>query len=135
MEWVDDPEDLLRHLMMCLKPKGVLSLTFYNIVGMIYKNLLRANYNKIIQKQYSGWPGSLTPTHPLSPEHVMDWLDELPLSILCHSGIRVFHDYILDPEDRERDPNTIVDLELEFSRKMPYRDMGRYQHILGQKKP
>jgi len=132
--WIADPERFIRSLMSLLPEGGALSLSFYNLTGMIYKNLLRTNYKKIQDKAYAGYPGGLTPTWPRAPETVMTWLRSYPIDILCHSGIRVFHDYILNPEDRKRDPDTVVDLELEFSRQMPYRDLGRYQHILGVKK-
>ena len=49
--------------------------------------------------------------------------------------MRVFHDYILDIKDQKKDPHIVVDLELKFSRKSPFREMGRYQHILGRKSP
>ncbi len=129
--WVVHPRALIRHIVALLKPGGCLSLSFYNLTGMIYKNLLRTNYKKIINKSYKGYPGSLTPTWPRAPETVLERLGEHPITIECHSGIRVFHDYILNPEDRERQPDTAVTLELEFSRQLPYRDLGRYQHILG----
>lgn len=133
LEWVQAPKDILFHLFEYLKQGGILSLTFYNINGMIFKNLLRTNYKKILTQDYAGWPGSLTPTHPLESEQVLSWLKQLKFEILCHSGIRVFYDYILDPEDKNKSPQTVMDLELEFSRKIPFRDMGRYQHILCKK--
>lgn len=133
LEWVQNPREILSNCIELLTPDGVLSLTFYNLNGMIYKNLLRANYNKILEEDYAGWPGSLTPTYPLAPEQVLSWLEDFKLDMLCHSGIRVFHDYILDAEDKNKSPETVVDLELKFSRKMPFRDMGRYQHMLCKK--
>ena len=135
LEWVHDPEDLIKYLIKYLKPGGILSLTFYNLVGMIYKNLLRTNYKRILDKDYKGFPGSLTPTHPRHPREVMTWLSNHPLTIVCHSGMRVFHDYILDMDDKEKEPDTVVDLELKLSRQSPYRNMGRYQHILCKKSP
>ncbi|MCF6246567.1 MAG: methyltransferase domain-containing protein [Desulfobacula sp.] len=134
IEWVQDPQDLITHLLRQLDQKGMLSLTFYNLNGMIFKNLLRVNYNKIIKEEYAGWPGSLTPTFPRDPADVLHQLDQQNVNIICHSGIRVFHDYILNPEDKEKHLETVLDLELKFSRRMPYRDLGRYQHILGKKK-
>ncbi len=131
--WIADPEKFIRSLMSLLSEGGALSLSFYNLTGMIYKNLLRTNYKKILDNAYTGYPGGLTPTWPREPETVMAWLNAHPFDILCHSGIRVFHDYILNPEDRKRDPDTVIDLELKFSRQRPYRDLGRYQHILGLK--
>ncbi len=131
--WVEDPGHFVDCLMDLLPGGGFLSLSFYNLTGMIYKNLLRTNYKKVLNKAYQGYPGSLTPTWPRTPEQVLTWLACHPFDTLCHSGIRVFHDYILDPVDRDRDPDTVIDLELEFSRQLPYRDLGRYQHILGRK--
>ena len=131
--WLAEPEPVLARLASLLKPGGILSLTFYNLNGMIFKNLLRANYKKILDKAYTGYPGGLTPTTPRPPEQVLEWLGTLPVTLLCHSGIRVFHDYILDPKDREKNPSTVVELELEFSRVLPYRDLGRYQHLLAVK--
>lgn len=133
LEWVHDPQDLIAHLLRQLKKGGILSMTFYNLNGMIYKNLLRTNYKKIQDQDYKGWEGSLTPTYPRLPSEVTGWLSDQGLKILCHSGMRVFHDYILNPEHREREPETVVRMELMLSRKMPYRDLGRYQHVIAVK--
>ena len=76
---------------------GTLSLSFYNLNGMIFKNLLRTNYKKILKKAYTGYPGSLTPCWPRTCEQVTQWLLNHPFEIFCQSGIRVFHDYILNP--------------------------------------
>ncbi|MCP3942630.1 MAG: methyltransferase [Desulfobacteraceae bacterium] len=134
LEWVHDPKDLIHHLMRLLKMNGMLSLTFYNLTGMIFKNLLRTNYKKILEKDYAGSPGGLTPTWPRKPEEVLEWIACHPFQILGHSGIRVFHDYILNTKDQDMEPDTVMELELKLSRQLPYRDMGRYQHILGYKK-
>ncbi len=133
LEWVQDPEKIISHLLTFLKPNGLLSLTFYNLNGMIFKNMLRVNYKKIIKEDYKGWPGSLTPAHPLLPEHVLSWLEIYKTKVLCHSGMRVFHDYILDLTDKDKHPETLLKLELKFSRQMPFRDLGRYQHIIAKK--
>ncbi len=72
----------------------------------------------------------MTPTSPRHPSDVSAWLEAENVEVICHSGIRVFHDYILNPEDREREPETVLEMELNLSRKMPYRDLGRYQHMV-----
>lgn len=130
MEWMQEPQSLLPHLLTYLKPQGYLSLTFYNIHSLIYKNLLRTNFKKIISKDYGGSRGSLTPINPLEPQQVLDWAAHLQLQLLSHSGIRVFHDYIFNEEHRGRDPHTLLQMELEFSQKEPYRSLGRYIHLL-----
>lgn len=133
IDWINNPDELLEHLLSCLKPEGLLSLTFYNIDGMILKNLLRTNYKKILKQNFKGWPGSLTPAYPKKPSDVIKMIENNNLKILCHSGMRVFHDYVLNIEDYQKDHETVVNLELEYSRQQPYRDIGRYQHILCRK--
>jgi S-adenosylmethionine-dependent methyltransferase len=130
MEWMQEPQSLLPHLLAYLKPQGYLSLTFYNIHSLIYKNLLRTNFKKIINRDYGGSAGSLTPINPLEPQQVLGWIAELPLQLLSHSGIRVFHDYIFNEAHREREPQTLLQMELAFSQQEPYRSLGRYVHLL-----
>ncbi len=131
--WVNLPVPFISRIMNLMAANGILSLSFYNLNGMIFKNLLRTNYKKILKQAYTGYPGSLTPVWPRTADQVTQWLLDHPFEILCRSGIRIFHDYILDPVDRERDPENQVRLELEFSRQSPFRDLGRYLHILGKK--
>jgi len=130
MEWMQEPDSLLPCLLAYLKPQGYLSLTFYNVHSLIYKNLLRTNFKKISSKDYGGSRGSLTPINPLEPKQVLGWISGLPLQVLSHSGIRVFHDYIFNEEHREREPHILLELELEFSQQEPYRSLGRYIHLL-----
>ncbi|NIB44539.1 methyltransferase domain-containing protein [Pseudomaricurvus alkylphenolicus] len=133
LEWVANPEQLLQCLMGVLAPKGLLSLTFYNVNSIKMKNLLRTNFKKVIEDDYRGYRGSLTPTWPRQPEEVYGWLAQLPLTELCHSGIRCFHDYILEPEHRTREPQQQLQLELRLSREEPWRSLGRYIHVLSRK--
>ncbi|MET0355565.1 MAG: methyltransferase domain-containing protein [Cellvibrio sp.] len=130
LEWVINPLDLLTSLNAYVCPGGLLSLTFYNLHSLIYKNLLRTNFKKIQTADYGGARGSLTPINPLYPEQVFEWLKHFPLDTLAISGIRVFHDYIFNEQHRERDPEAVVELELAFSRRMPYQLLGRYIHVL-----
>jgi len=134
MEWLQEPHSLLPCLRKYLKPQAYISLTFYNLHSLIYKNLLRTNFKKILKRDYAGQRGSLTPINPMNPVQVLAWVRELPLQLLAHSGIRVFHDYIFNEEHRERDRDTLVQLELEFSQQEPYRSLGRYQHLLLQQR-
>ena len=133
LEWVINQQELVGTLNYYLNPEGFLSLTFYNLHSLIYKNLLRTNFKKIQANDFGGSRGSLTPINPLYPETVFKWLDALPLNLLATSGIRVFHDYIFNEEHRERDPKSVVELELAFCRRQPYQLLGRYIHVLSQK--
>ena len=84
----------------------------------------------MVAEDYRGFRGSLTPTNPLRLEQVCQWLDSLGLPVLGHSGIRCFHDYILDPAHRNLDPASQIELELRLSREEPFRGLGRYIHLL-----
>jgi S-adenosylmethionine-dependent methyltransferase len=130
MEWLAEPRNLLPCLMRHLSVDGLLSLTFYNLHSMVYKNLLRTNYRKVLEQDYAAFRGSLTPINPLDPAVVAEWLAEQPLEVLCTSGIRVFYDYLLDPEARRQAPEAVLELELRLSRQEPYRSLGRYVHVL-----
>ena len=130
LEWVVEPRDLIRCLMHSLKPGGFPSLTFYNVNSIKMKNLLRANFRKVIDDDYTGYRGSLTPTYPRETCEVMEWLEGEHLDLLCHSGIRCFHDYILEPSHRMVNPNEQMELELRLSRQEPFRSLGRYIHLL-----
>ncbi len=134
LEWVLDPEALIDHLVRWLKPGGYLSLCYYNLHGAVYKNLLRANFKKVERGDYGGFRGSLSPINPLYPETVDRWLADRPLERLATSGIRVFHDYILDKTQREQNPDKVVELELRLSQTEPYRSLGRYLHVLLKKR-
>jgi len=133
IEWVAQPFALLDTLLARLRPGGHLSLIFYNQHGLVYKNLLRTNYKKIKNLDYRAFRGSLTPSKPQTPEALLAYAHSRDLQVKCHSGIRVFYDYILDPEQRARDAQSVLELELKFSRQLPYRDLGRYIHLLLQK--
>ena len=133
LEWLADPRETLAGLLSHLKPGGYLSLAFYNKHSLVYRNLLRGNLRKIVNEDYQGDPGSLTPMQALLPDDVISWLNQWGYEITLHSGIRVFSDYL---EKNYRAPlqlSDIIDMELRFSRVEPYRSLGRYIHLLARK--
>lgn len=133
LEWVVDQAGLIEALMPLVKVGGILSLTFYNRHGLIMKNLLRGRRPSLLDAEFKPGPGSLTPTRPLDPAQVLQAFDPAHWTLLCHSGIRVFHDYLLSPQGRAMPDDTLISLELELSRQEPYRGLGRYQHLLVQR--
>ncbi len=130
MEWMQDPSQLIDHLCKHIKPGGYLSLIFYNLNSLIFKNCLRTNFKKILNKDFAGSAGSLTPINPLTTEQVLDWVEQQPLEILSHSGIRVFHDYILNDAHKQKAPDELIQMELALSQQEPFRSLGRYIHLL-----
>lgn len=133
LEWLDQPAEFFAAVAPLLASGGWCSLIFYNINGLIFKNLLRTNYAKVINRDFRGARGGLTPLNPLQPEEVRTWAGNWNYEVICQSGIRVFHDYVLDKQLYERDPDAVEALELLYSRQQPYRDLGRYIHLLMRK--
>ncbi len=133
LEWMAEPESAFTHINRCLKKEGILSLAFFNLNAIVYKNLLRGNFLKVESNNYVGMKGSLTPINPLTIDDVFNWCEKYGFKILSHSGIRVFHDYIGNKEIRNRHPDAQIDMELKFSRLEPYRSLGRYIHVVAQK--
>ncbi|WP_066964788.1 methyltransferase [Microbulbifer sp. Q7] len=134
LEWLDQPQQALVHLAESLAPGGYLSLTFYNRRALEFRLLQRGSLRQLDRNRSSGdWgghPGSLTPRNPLLPEEVMGWIPQAGLSVIAHSGIRCFHDF-MTPEMRDKLPAAaIVEKELDYSRVDPYRQLARYVHLL-----
>lgn len=133
LEWVADQQGLLQVLPSLLRVGGYLSLMFYNRHGLVMKNLLRGRRPPILDNDFLPSAGSLTPTRPLDPQQVLQWLSPDVWQILCHSGIRVFHDLLLTEEGRAMPASELLATELELSRQEPYRSLGRYQHVLAKR--
>jgi len=133
LEWVEDPCSMLDLLVASLKPGAYLSLTFYNVDSIKMKNLLRGNYRKVLAGEYTGYRGSLTPTYPRHRDQVLNWMSPHDVQLLCHSGIRCFHDYLLDPSLRNANSDQQLALELSLSRQEPFRGLARYVHLLYRK--
>lgn len=130
MEWLQEPQRLLEYLIPQVKAGGIISIIFYNQHGLIFKNLLRTNFKKIATGDMRGKRGSLTPLNPLAPDQVRQWFASAGLRMISESGIRVFHDYILDDQLRNQQGEALIEQELAFSQKNPYKDLGRYMHFL-----
>ncbi len=133
LEWMANPEEAFPVLCENLESGGILSLAFFNVDSLIYKNLVRANYRKALSGDYVGVEGSLTPINPLKIDQVKAWCEQHGLTILDYSGIRTFHDYIADKTTRARHPEAVIEAELKFSKQDPFRQLGRYIHLVAQK--
>lgn len=134
LEWLAEPAQALESLSASLAPGGYLSLTFYNRRALEFRLLQRGSLRQLERnrssRDWGGHPGSLTPSNPLLSERVEGWIAQAGLSIVAHSGIRCFHDF-MTPEMRDKlPPSAIVAEELRYSRIDPYRQLARYVHFL-----
>lgn len=134
LEWLAQPKEAIEQLRELMKPGGYLSLTFYNRRALEFRLLQRGSFRQLDRnietEHWGGHPGSLTPQNPLLLEWVQDWLAQVGLTVVAHSGIRCFHDF-MTPVIRDKLPAAaIVEKEMEYSRVDPYRQLARYIHLL-----
>lgn len=132
LEWIEYPDKLFAVIDKLLADKGVLSLCFYNPVAPIYRNLLLGNFYHVNHPKPAD-NHSLTPNYPKDYDTVMHYLQDY--EILTQSGIRVFYDYAIKKQGGLLVPDDVIALELQYSQQMPYWRMGRYLHIIAQKRP
>jgi len=130
IEWLAEPELLLRQLKNFLTDKGTLSFTYYNRHSLEYRNLIRGNFNLLKQEKFVPDPGSLTPGNPVYPEQVKKWVGEEGMYVKTQSGIRVFHDYVTTQRGGNGVPEDVIEMELKYSRQEPFLWLGRYIHLM-----
>ena len=133
LEWLVEPEQTLKQLIKLIKPGGYLSLMFYSKTGLIYQNLTHGNFSHVLNHELAGEGKTLTPTNPQDPDEVYAWLEEMKLTTLCKSGVRVFYDGIHRERRKVISEKELFELEMRYSRIEPYCQLARYVHVLCQK--
>lgn len=132
LEWIDDGEQAVRQLSALLKPGGVLSLMFYNRNAKIMANAVYGNFDYIARGLKVKKTVRLSPQTPHDPQQVEHWLTTAGLHITQQTGVRCFHDYLRDINDQQRF-DELLELELAYNQRSPFKELGRYQHWLIEK--
>ncbi|PIJ51330.1 tRNA uridine 5-oxyacetic acid(34) methyltransferase CmoM [Erwinia sp. OLTSP20] len=133
LEWVAEPQAVLKSLFHCLKPGGVLSLMFYNINGLRMRNLVLGNFAYLQANMPKRKKRSLSPDYPREPEDVYRWLAECGFTLGEKTGIRVFHDYMRDKHLQTERFDELLALESHYCRQEPFLSLGRYIHVVARK--
>lgn len=129
LEWLSEPQQLIARLTPLMRQDSGLSLCFYNPAAKEYRNLIRGNFDWLAQQDsYQSDSGSLTPNHPSSMRDVRQWLAEQGLSVHSDSGIRVFHDYVVEKRGGHQSDEAVLAMELAYSQREPFKSLGRYIH-------
>ena len=135
IEWLQDPQQVLRQLCTLVKPGGWLSVLFYNKRALIWRHLMMGNfvYTNYPEARLQGNGKTLTPDNPQLLEDVEHWLAEENLTIHARTGIRAIYDN-MRPHDLKRSRfEDILAAEQLYGRQRPYLDMARYIHLLCQR--
>ncbi len=134
LEWLFEPETLIKKLHQLTKQGSIVSLMFYNKDALVFHNLVRGNFKKIHDNNFAGMKGGLTPPNPAKVDWVKSKLGQFDFEILHRSGIRVFSDYVGVKRGGNIWDEDVLAMELMYSTQSPYCDLGRYIHLICRRK-
>lgn len=127
LEWLADPETTLRHLVQLLREDGLLSLMFYNQNAALLKRIFRGEFARGSVDLKERQNGGCT---PLAEETVRAWLEGFGMKVVSKSGIRMFHDHLLDLI-RSRDRlDDLLEVEKELRKREPFASLGQHIHLV-----
>ncbi|USD39177.1 MULTISPECIES: methyltransferase domain-containing protein [Ferrimonas] len=131
MEWLEQPQQTIIGLLEQVAPGGYLSLMFFNYRGMEMHNLVAGNFDNLGHTMVHGKKKvKLAPRHGFDNQQVIRWLTDAGMVLERQVGVRVIHDYLRDKGRQEQSLSRLLELELEYSEKPVFRDLGRYTHLI-----
>lgn len=133
LEWVAEPEKVLKALFDLLRPGGVMSLMFYNLHGLTLRTLTLGNFGYLRTNLTKRKKRTLSPDYPRDPVQVYRWLEECGFVIEQRAGIRVFSDYMKPPKGEPKSDEEIIEMERRYCRQEPFLSLGRYIHVTARK--
>ncbi len=133
LEWLAEPKTALGHLVKQLKPKGYLSLMFYNRNAALFKTILCGDFSLEPLQETSLITGWNEQNRPLFPETVLTWLDDFEMQVISKAGIRIFHDHVAE-KDREGRLEQLLTVEKTLRKREPFASLAQHIHLICQKK-
>ena len=73
------------------------------------------------------------PQNPLDPQQVFDHLKSLGFEVLSWRGIRCVHDHMPKFMRDKKSLDAFFEIEKDIGLMPPYRDLGRYVHMVCKK--
>lgn len=133
LEWLEQPFQALEQITRFVAPQGWISLMFYNLHGHQWRQLMNGRTHAPKSANQRLRREGNSPQHPLDPQAVMSALASHGFSIKRWRGIRCIHDH-MHQKIRERIGQEAVNkADLEFGLQDPYRQLGRYIHVVAQR--
>jgi S-adenosylmethionine-dependent methyltransferase len=133
LEWLADPLQAVETLNQFVKPKGHLSLMFYNRHSIVWRNLMNGSWQRAHNDSFHHDKNALMPQNPLDPQEVYNKLTDLGYNIVSWRGIRCVHDHMPKFMRDKKTLDEFVSIEKELGLTAPYRDLGRYVHFVCKK--
>jgi len=133
LEWLHEPFSAMEMLSKRVKQGGHLSLMFYNRHAIVWRNLMNGSWQRANSEHFHHAKNNLMPQQPLLPEEVKTKAESLGLELVLHRGIRCIHDHMFVEMRNRKSLQEFIEIEKDIGLKPPYRDLGRYVHMLFQK--
>ncbi|MFT5594494.1 MAG: S-adenosylmethionine-dependent methyltransferase [Oceanicoccus sp.] len=130
LEWLASPLDAIETLNQLVKPGGHLSVMFYNRHAIVWRNLMNGSWQRAHNDFFHHEKNHLMPHNPLEPTDVLNRALSLGLQLQSWRGIRCVHDHMPTFLRDKKTLNEFVELESRIGLQPPYRDLGRYVHML-----
>lgn len=130
LEWLHDSEQSISFLKKLIAPGGCLSLMFYNKNAVILKSILKGNFFKEGDDFKFGKRNNLTPTNPLKPDDVYNWIARNDLTITDKTGVRIFFDHIEEHLKKDEYYQRALENELQFCKEEAFIAIARYVHVV-----
>lgn len=132
LEWTKEPAAVIAKIASCLKPGGMLSLSFFNRDAAIFGNALYGNFDFIERGLDTKNAVRLNPHNPQYPRDILAMLADYNAKIVSTAGIRCFHDYMRERQHQQDKYDALLALEQQYCDQEPYKWLGRYFHVIAQ---
>jgi len=133
LEWLAEPLSAIDTLQSMIKPSGYLSLMFYNRHAIVWRNLMNGSWQRAHNEFFHHDKNHLMPQNPLDPQQVLDHALDLGLHLVSWRGIRCVHDHMPKFMRDKKSLDEFIEIESTLGLQAPYRDLGRYVHMVFKK--
>ena len=130
LEWLEDPINAIETLYSLVTPGGHLSLMFYNRHAIVWRNLMNGSWQRAHNDFFHHDKNNLMPQNPLDPSDILNKAQSLGLQLQSWRGIRCVHDHMPKFMRDKKTLDEFVELEKTIGLQAPYRDLGRYVHMV-----
>ena len=130
LEWLVDPLAAVGLLCDRVRPGGWLSLMFYNLHGHRWRQMMIGRVHAPDSASRRLRESGNSPANPLDPKDVEQALVKAGMRIARWRGIRCLYDH-MHQKIRERvSEQDLFAADLQYGLQEPYRQLGRYVHLL-----
>lgn len=133
LEWLAEPFAALSFIATKVAPNGYLSLMFYNLHGHVWRQLMNGRTEHSQSSNQRLRAEGNAPQHPLDPQQVIEHLEQQGFSVLRWRGVRCVYDHMHEKIRQRIGEEKYAQADLTFGLQEPYRQFGRYVHVLAQK--